>query len=303
MPWNTLLYVTLRGLAWLLPWIPISLAYRLAGTAGTLAYYLVPAARKNLEANIAQVTDEPAGSNRLRALAIRGFQADAKNWVDTLRIRHISDNALLETVHVDGWEHLDSALAEGKGAILLGIHLGNFDLVGQILLARGYNLIVPVERMRPQALFNFLAEGRRSRGMKIVAVDEAPKELLRTLRAGKIVGVTGDRQIAGKGMAVQFFGRPATLPRGPVSLARLTGAPLLLAYGIRLPSNSFQGYIASPMYIPRAADEATAMGEVARVMEEPIREHVDQWLAFSRVWQPGDSNGADIMVRRKEPAL
>lgn len=303
MPWNTLLYLTLRGLAWLLPWIPLAFAYRLADAVGTLAYYLVPNARRNLKANITQVTREPRGSRRLRSLAIRAFQADAKNWVDTLRIRSISDTALLETVHVEGWDHLDSALAGGKGAILLGIHLGNFDLVGQILLARGYNLIVPVERMRPLALFNFLTEGRRSRGMRLVAVDEAPKELLRTLREGKMVGVTGDRQIAGKGMAVPFFGRPATLPRGPVSLARLTGAPLLLAYSIRLPSNSFQGYIARPMYISRATDEATAMGEVARIMEAPIREHVDQWLAFSPVWEPGGLGSADIIVRRKEPAL
>lgn len=303
MRWNTLLYVALRGLAWLLPRIPLRYAYRLAEVAGILAYFLVPGARRGLEANISRVTGEPLGSRRVRSLASGVFQADAKNWVDTLRIWRISDQALLETVHVDGWEHLDSALSGGKGAILLGIHLGNFDLVGQILLARGYNLTVPVERMQPRALFDFLIDGRRSRGMRLVAVDEAPKELLRTLHAGKIVGVTGDRQIAGKGMRVEFFGQPATLPRGPVSLARLSGAPLLLAYGIRLPSNSFHGYIASPVYMARGVGEAGAMRDVARLMEAPIREHIDQWLAFSPVWEPGSPDGVDTMERRREPAI
>lgn len=303
MLWNSILYVALRGFAWLLPGLPLRVAYGFANVAGVLAYVLVPGARHGLEANISRVTGGPSGSRSRRSLAIGVFQADAKNWVDTLRIRRISDQALLETVHVEGWEHLDRALTRGKGAILLGIHLGNFDLVGQILLARGYNLIVPVERMRPQALFHFLTDGRRSRGMRLVAVDEAPKELLRSLRAGKIVGVTGDRQIAGKGMRVEFFGQGATLPRGPVSLARLSGAPLLLAYGIRLPSNSFQGYIAPPMYVAREANESRAMRDVAKLMEVPIREHIDQWLAFSPVWEPGSPDGTDIMEPRKEPAI
>lgn len=299
---NTLLYVALRGLAWLLPWMPLALAYRLAEVAGLAAFYAVPAARHGLKTNITQVTGEPRDSERVRSMAIHVFQADAKNWVDTLRIRAISDRSLLETVHVQGWQHLERALADGKGVILLGLHLGNYDLVGQVLLARGYNLIVPIERMRPQALHDFLTDGRRSRGMQLVPVDEAPKELLRTLRAGKIVGVTGDRQIAGKGMRVEFFGKPATLPRGPVSLARLTGAPLLLAYSVRLPSNAFQGYISPPLYIPRETDEASAMYDVARLMEAPIRKHIDQWLAFAPVWQVGACDGAGIMERRREPA-
>lgn len=301
MPWNTLLYATLRVLAWLLPWMPLTLVYRLAEFAGLAAYYLVPAARRGLEANIAHVTGDSPNSRRVRSAAIHVFQADAKNWVDTLRIRSISDSALLGTVHVQGWEYLDRAVAEGRGVILLGLHLGNFDLVGQVLLARGYNLIVPVERMRPQALHDFLVDGRRSRGMRLVTVDEAPKVLLRTLREGKLVGVTGDRQIAGKGMCVEFFGQPATLPRGPVSLARLTGAPILLAYSIRLPSNAFQGYIAPPLYMSRTTDEAAGMREVARLLETPIRKHIDQWLAFSPVWEAGARAPADV-GRQIEPA-
>lgn len=139
--------------------------------------------------------------------------------------------------------------------------------------------------------------------MKLIAVDEAPKELLRSLRAGKLVGVTGDRQIAGKGMQVEFFGAPAILPRGPVSLARLSGAPLMLAYAVRLPSNSFQGYIGDPLHIARNADEADAMRDIARLMEGPIRQHPGQWLAFSPVWEPESQNRNDIIERLKEPAV
>lgn len=304
MLWNNLLFVLLRTVAWLLPWVPLDLLYRLAEVAGTCAYYLVPNARRAIHENIAQVIGASPTSPRVRCLAREAFRTDARNWVDTLRIRDVTSGELLERVQVEGWEYLDAALAEGKGAILLGMHLGNFDLVGQILLARGYQLTVPAEHMKPEALFQFLMEGRRSKGAQLVAVDQAPRELLRALRAGTIVGVTGDRYVAGKGIAVPFFGKQAVLPRGPVSLARLSGAPLLLGYGVRLASNTFRGYVSPPIHLARHIDDAEAMQSIVGLMEGAIREHVGQWLVFSPVWAPDSSeNRADIIGRYKEPAV
>lgn len=298
MPWNAFLYLLLRGVAWGLPWVPTKLAYRIADVAGYVAYWLVSNARHGIEANISRVVGEPVTSRRVRTLAIEAFRTDAKNWIDTLRIRRVTSDTIRETVHVEGWEHLDAALAEGKGAILLSMHLGNFDLVGQILLARGYNLTVPVERMHPRALFDFLIESRTSQGVRLVSLDRAPRELLQTLRAGKIVGVTGDRQIAGKGVRVQFFGAETILPAGPVSLARLSGAPLLLAYGIRLPSNTFRGFIGPPVIFTRDMDEARAMQQIATLMEVPIREHAGQWLAFSPLWDMPTAGSRTTMMDR-----
>ncbi len=301
---NNLLFLLLRTTARVLPWLPLRLVYRLADVAGEAAYYLVPGARQAIQRNISQVVGHPSNSRYVRSLATEAFRTDARNWVDTLRIRDVSAQVILDTVQVEGWEHLDAVLARGKGAILLAMHLGNFDLVGQVLLARGYSLTVPIERMKPEALFQFLTEGRRSKGAQLISLHEAPRVLLQALRAGTIVGVTGDRYIAGKGIRVQFFGREATLPRGPVSLARLSGAPLLLGYAIRQPSNSFRGHISPPLYLSRSMTDAEAMRTVVALMEGAIREHVGQWLVFSPLWDDGEAGyQTDIMKRYKEPAV
>ncbi len=297
---NALLYVLLRLVAWLLPRVPDELAYGVAGMVGQAAYYVMRSARHAILGNLSIVMALPPTHRVVRKAARNAFGNDAKNWVDTLRIRGATEQVLRERVKVDGWENLDHALREGKGAILLGLHLGNFDLVGQILMERGYGLTVPVERMKPEYLFRFVTEGRRSLGMNLVPIDRAPRELPRAIRAGKVVGLFGDRNVAGKAVCVNFFGKPALLPRGAVALARLTGAPILLAYGIRLSGETFHGFVGTPIWVARDADDTEEVSRLVPAMEHAIDSFPDQWLAFQPVWQARHTQeSADTIERQK----
>jgi lauroyl/myristoyl acyltransferase len=162
------------------------------------------------------------------------------------------------------------------------MHLGNFDLVGHALLFRGPGLTVPVERMEPERLFRFLVDVRRSKGINVVPFDRAGREMLAALRAGKIVGIIGDRNVGGsRGVRAEFFGKEAVFPRAPVSLARHAGSPVLVGVAVRLPSERFRGYI-TPVSMQRSgqaeADERENVRHIARVMEDFIRRFPDQWL-------------------------
>ena len=66
------------------------------------------------------------------------------------------------------------ALASAAGLTNLAVlHLGNFDLVGQALAARGYRVTVPVERIRPEVLFDMLTNQRRKHGIRLVPAENA----------------------------------------------------------------------------------------------------------------------------------
>jgi lauroyl/myristoyl acyltransferase len=258
-----------------------------ANAAGGIAYYLFPIPRGQILENLAMVLPEVPGPDRAR-IARHAFQNDAKNWIDTLRIPHMSVKMLMEIVDLEGWDRLETAVAENKGLILVSAHLGNFDFVGQIVVAHGYKMTIPVERMKPERLFRFLVAQRASRGINIVPLERGPRELMRAVRAGDIAGLTADRVVAGRGVRVEFFGRQASMPRGPASLARHTGAPLLVGIAVRGERGRFRGIILPEVEMQRTldpeADEQENTRRIVATLERFIRQYPDQWTAFSAIW-------------------
>jgi KDO2-lipid IV(A) lauroyltransferase len=127
--------------------------------------------------------------------------------------------------------------------------------------------------------------------------------MLRALRGGEVVAVAADRNVSGKTVGVEMFGRPTSLPRGPVSLARRTGAPLLLGVGIRLPSRRFKGYVSEPIEITRTqdagADDRVNAQRLATAMESMIARYPGQWLVFSPVW-PDPGKEATLTIEHTE---
>jgi phosphatidylinositol dimannoside acyltransferase len=306
---NDVLYWTLRAAGAVLPRTPVAFAHRLAALAGRLAFALFPGPRNAVLANLAVVRGTTPDNPALKPLAIQAFVTDATNWVDTLRIGRTPPEIVVTSVDVDHFERLEEAAAAGKGVVIVTMHLGNYDLVGQYLMAKGFRLTIPVERMEPPRLFDYLCRLRGANGIKLVPLDHAPREMIRALRAGEVVGVAGDRTVAGiGGIPVEFFGRPALLPHGPVSLARRTGAPLLIGVGIRVDHDRFVGHVVGPVPMIRSADahadDRENLRRVAGEMECLVARYPGQWLQFSRLWlDDAGPQAVDTMSQHSEAAV
>ncbi|HEX6509502.1 MAG TPA: hypothetical protein VF221_17880 [Chloroflexota bacterium] len=303
---NYALYAALRLAAWALQFVPIGIVYAAARCVGWCAYYVVLGARRSITANLAVVMGMPGEQPKVRHAARHAFQHDAMNWIDTLRISRLSPSEILDMVHVDEWQLLEDTVREGRGVVLVTLHLGNYDLVGQVLVARGYQLTVAVEHMEPARLFDFLMSQRTSKGINAVPIEHAPRELIRALRAGEIVGLAGDRNIVGRVLSVQMFGRQADLPLGPVSLARHTGANVLLGVGIRTRSGGFQGKVRRIPLVhtdDAEADDARNLSTLAAEMENLIGCFPDQWLAFRPFWANHGASATATMRQQNRAIL
>jgi KDO2-lipid IV(A) lauroyltransferase len=174
---------------------------------------------------------------------------------------------------------------------MVTLHLGNFDLVGQLLAMRGLKLTVPVERMHPEALFDLLVRLRGANGINIVPIERAPREMIAALRRGEIVGLAGDRGAGGKTVPVTLFGRQTAIPRGAVALARRARAPLVVAIGVRVSEDSFRGYVTPPVsltYKPGEENELRDAQALADAFAPFIERFPDQWLAFTPMWPHSD---------------
>ena len=274
--------------------LPAPVAFALGWLAGMAAYRLDAPRRRALHGNLRQVLGPGASSARVARAARRGFASYARYWVEAFRLQDLPRQALGERLAVEGLEHLDAAIAAGKGAILTTPHLGNWDAGGAWLAVHGYPMVTVVERLRPQALFERFLAYRQALGMEVLPLgngSETFRRLLKALAAGKVVCLVADRDLTGGGVPVEVFGRATTMPPGPAMLSLRTGAALLPCgvFQERRPLR-WRAVVRPPLAITPTGDQrkdARALTQrLAGEFEALIRQAPEQWHVMSPYWPP-----------------
>jgi KDO2-lipid IV(A) lauroyltransferase len=293
-----LLGVSLRAADLVARLLPRSAAYALADLIGRGWYRLAPARRALVTANLARVsaaTGRPTSEAALRRLVRQAFVAHARYYLELLRIPHASIEQVGAMVSVDDWERWEPVLR--GGTVIATLHLGNPEPYGSFIAAHGLHAVVPVEEIRPKALYDFLFARRASgRGVTLVPVSQSRRPLIEELRKGGIGGVVADRNLSGEGHRTLLFGEPTSLPTGPASLALISGRPLVVGGCQRVSAERFRArlwLIEVELSGDRRADVAALTEAMARRMEEAIGIAPEQWFAcFQPIWDDqGSSRG------------
>ena len=217
----------------------------------------------------------------------------ARAWVDFFFYgQRPVEEALAQFASLEGTEHLDAALAEGRGAILLTAHAGNFELGGILLRARNLKVHAVYKPDRFEAV-EHLRESMRSQGgvvgIPVDGVGFSTLPLVKLLREGALVGMQGDRDFSLNGVSMPFFGREVPFPRGPWELAAMTGAPIITTFFYTDEERRFHAHFGEPIYIHGERGQrgaAIKMGMRAYVadLEALIRRHPSQWYCFYPFW-------------------
>ena len=283
-----LTYGTYRLLGALTGPLPPAMGYGLGRPVGALVLATSPQLRRILTSNFSHVLGPDASEEQVQSLVRRACANLIKGHYDLFRLSRLSSEEILAMTRVEGREHLDRALARGKGVILFSAHFGNVDILIQVPLAFGVPLSTPVEHVQPERLFQYTLRLRTSHGLRMYPTGGPMMGLYRALKRGEVIGLAGDRGIDVSTRKVEFFGAPASLPEGPVRLALRTGAALVPGSGLRLPDNSFLARIEPALELPntgdREADLDAGMAMVAEVMERIILQQPEQWLLAKPVW-------------------
>ena len=268
--------------------LPPQIGYRLATRAGGLLYVLAPQLRRVLAHNIGHVVGADADSEQVQALARQACVNIAKGHYDLFRVSRLTNEEILGMTRIEGREHLDQALAQGKGVIVTSAHFGNVDIVGQLPLVYGIPMSAAAYHVQQERLFRYLLKLRQSHGLRLIPSDEPMIGLFRALKRGEMIALPCDRDVADHGQVVNFFGSPARLPDGPVRVALRTGAALVPAFVLRLPGDSFLVQIEPPLELSHTedqeADVTAGMKIVVAAMERHLSQHPEQWLVAAPVW-------------------
>lgn len=281
------------GATWLAPLLPERFGYWLFARLGDLGYLLARGARSAYLQNLEHVLGPRARSTDRGRIARRAFQNLFKNYFDLFRGNRMNEQQLrVQLTEVIGFDHLEHALAQGKGTIIASAHFGNFNLIihlAALYLRERGELVVPIEHLHPERLFELVQKQRASVGIEIVPVDTSARVLVRTLRRGGMIGLALDLDTTHTGIVVDFFGAPARLPDGAAALSLKYQAPLVIGFTRRLEDNRCSVVLEPPLQLEStgnlARDSRLGVEKIAHRLEDWVCRYPDQWLMFQPIWE------------------
>lgn len=201
-----------------------------------------------------------------------------------------------EQVVVVGEENLRSAAAEGKGVLLLSVHLGDFDLGGGWLAERCAITPVACTRpLRPRWRDFLFSATRRRMGIVSRHVHSASIEALEgDLRRNRAVLVMLDRRPHGGGGGVsRILDKPSVAPRGIGLLAARSGAPLVAAATWRGRDGETVVWFGRPSTATGADQAMARISSAAVQLGQLIRAHPEQWHVPSDLREMAWSGGSE----------
>ncbi|MGH3786037.1 MAG: phosphatidylinositol mannoside acyltransferase [Pseudonocardiaceae bacterium] len=242
---------------------------------------------RQLRRNLTRVVPD-ATSVELDALVRNGLRSYARYWQEIFMLPAADHAALVGRVDgaVEGIEHLNDALAKGRGVVVALPHSGNWDMAGLWFVERHGAFSTVAERLTPEALYQRFVDYRASLGFDIVPLTGAGNptpRLLRRLRAGGVVCLLADRDLTGAGLAVDFFGGAARMPMGPARLAAATGATLLVI-GCWFTPDGWGIRFHPPVPVPDRSAVRQATQTVANYFAADIAVHPQDWHMLQPLW-------------------
>jgi len=294
----------LRGFVRALPHAPAWLVLSYTRFMARVAFFLLSSYRKRMDENLTAVFGNEISAQERMNLIRAAWLSFARGVLDTTQVMHFSKERILSTVVLEGEEHIQRALEQGKGVLALSAHLGSFTMIGARLAAAGFPFCVVVKQPADERFARLIDGYRAQIGIRTISAKprrEAVRGILKALRSNQIVLVIADEFKSGDVM-VDFLGLKVPAPRGPATLALRTGAITLPMFVTRQGDDSLRLSVGAPIEPIECDDlEASVVATTAlytRHIEAAVRKTPDQWNWLGLPQRNGEMSRAEIARRR-----
>jgi len=256
---------------------------------GRLAYYFDLRHKALVYANLKVAFARTKGPQEIRKITKTFFQNYGQNFIELFRLSSLTPRQLEQAVTIEGTEHLDAALSARKGAILLVMHFGNWELANRSSAMLGYPYKVIVKQQKKFFRLNELLNSyRRLGGSVVISRGTGTRELIKSLENNEVIGMVADQ--GGKdGVLVPFLGRQASLSVGAIRLALKRGVPLCFSVIIRENHARHRVIIHKPLELETTGelekDIVTNLTKLAKMMEQYITQYPAEYMWSYKIWK------------------
>jgi phosphatidylinositol dimannoside acyltransferase len=281
----------------LLARLPAAMGYRIACWRGDWLSRHQAGKRTELARNLRHLLGNELSRTAAHQAARDWFRYASCEALDVMRLRR-GARPLRRLVYVRGRENLEAALAAGRGAILCSAHFGSYHSGFSVLNASGFP-VTTIGRWQYKYTAGMSSAERRlwdrvyrrvRRQRQRPNIEPWPGRFqvaalaAAALRANEVVTISIDAPPLdtdrARAVEVAFLGRRARLLPGVVTLAQLTGAPVLMCFAYRSADYRHQVLeISEP--VSMQGETATAFGRCADEVSAAIRKSPAHWVYWT----------------------
>lgn len=197
------------------------------------------------------------------------------------------------TFEFDGEEHLHKMAAE-KGGFIIGSHMGNWEIAGQLLKRINTNVHIVMLESEHEKIKSMLDEVMTEKSMHIIPIKDDLSHLFairEAMKKNELIAIHGDRFLPGsKTISMNFMDHEADFPAGPVSLAIRYGKPITYISAIRQPKSHYHFHATSPKIYPGQRvifnqSLHTALSDYVNYISEIVKQYPEQWFNYYYFWK------------------
>lgn len=238
--------------------------------------------------NLRSIFGDEKSEQEIRRIAKDVFCHFAREGLQFFRVLSLSKEQIREMVEIVGQEHLDDAMAQGKGCIIITGHYGNWELLARRAALEGYKISVIARDSDDPGMTGISTRIREQGGYGVFDKDQPIIGAYRALKANEFLGILPDQHDY-SGVVVDFLGRPAATATGPAVLSLKSGAPLMPVFCESLGDGRYRGVVHSAIEYERTGDEKQDILELTKLVNEAIgreiRRNPSQWLWLHDRWK------------------
>ncbi len=196
----------------------------------------------------------------------------------------------------EGEEHLRAMSAAGKGGLLIGAHMGNWEVAGQLLERIDTPVNILMREAEHEQIRELLEKVMVHKNLRVIPQKDDYTHLFlieQALERKEFVVMHGDRYTDGANtVSLNFMGRQAQFPSGPLYLASKKGVPVTFVYTLKEGKTHYHFYATPgktypyPARIKSRKDEIRAMVEdYVSSLEAMLHLYPHQWFNYYNFWE------------------
>ncbi len=224
------------------------------------------------------------------AIAIKSFENIGQTFIDMARFNKISLSKLKEDVTCSDLSPLEKAQNEKKGGIIATAHFGHWEMAGGWVHAVGFPLDIVVKIQSNRLVDELIAQLRQNLKfgqiqMKISTL----REIMTSLKNNRFVVLAADQHDPSESLILEFFGKKASVAKGPAVFAKKQNCPIIPAVMRRVGFEEYEVHIADGIYPSDTLDEQADIERMTKeylaFLECIITKYPDQWMWTHRRWK------------------
>ncbi|OIO33030.1 MAG: hypothetical protein COX96_06740 [Candidatus Omnitrophica bacterium CG_4_10_14_0_2_um_filter_44_9] len=270
--------------------MPLSFLHFVTRKIAMLWHWIDKGTVKQVESNLSRVIgNNPMALHKASRELFFNYAAYLADWARFIAVDTSGVFSFLN--EINGKDNFKEAHAKGKGIIILTAHLGNWELGGLVFTHSGMPFNVVTAKDEAEAIARVRTKVRALHNIKTITIEEGSFfliDIVNALRRNEPVAMLVDRYEKKNGVLVDFLGEKTYFPRGPVLLAKATGAAVMPALVVLDKSKKYKAVLDSPIEMEWSGDEemdiCVNVAKIAKVFEQYIRAYPTQWFNFSAIW-------------------